>query len=148
MLAMRRITGSLLQPITHPNLNIFILLLANPIVLLTFTRALLLILIGLSVTILVSTPGCYYFISLVPDTMYICIDFTARLAQFTSVSTDMFSMIHLFTSLVFDTVYSCCHAVYAVIFALAHGVVQSCIHLFHFFYWSLTQFILASLTGR
>ncbi len=113
-----------------PNLDILILLLANPIVLIVFTRALLLLLVGLGVAILASTLGCYYFISLVPDTIYICIDFTGRLAQFISSSTDMRSMILLCTSLVFDTVYSCSSAICSGIFSLVHDVVHSCIRLF------------------
>ena len=99
--ALRRIAGSLLKPITYPTLHIAILLLANPIVLLIFTRALLLILMGLSASILVSLLWLYVFFSLVAnyfldvfslvhDAIYTCFFIIGRWTQFTQASMEVF----------------------------------------------------------
>ena len=87
--------------IADPSLHIAILLLANPIVFLTFTRALLLILIGLSASVLVSLLWLHVFFpifansfldffSLVYDAIYTCFFNIGRLTQFTQASMDVF----------------------------------------------------------
>ena len=63
MLLLRDVSGSLLKPITYPNLEFSILLLANPIVCCTFTKSLVLILFGLGASILLSVLGVYVLLS-------------------------------------------------------------------------------------
>ena len=63
MLLLRDVSGSLLKPITYPNLEFSILLLANPIVCCTFTKSLVLILFGLGASILLSALGLYVLLS-------------------------------------------------------------------------------------
>ena len=101
---MLRNAGFLLQPITYPNMDILVLLLANPIVFFTFTREFLLMAFGLNVSILVSILGCHALLllvvsgyldifSLVDDAIYASVFTIGRLTQFTQALMEVFFLL-------------------------------------------------------